>query len=62
MYLCKELSTNGCIEWIAYEPPQTIMEQLAISVNDAGSLTLSICSLILLAYVGGLIGRSMLQI
>lgn len=63
MFLCNEVGIDdSCIEWVAYEPPQTIMEQLAISVSDAGSLTLAICTLILLGYVGGLIGRSMLQI
>ena len=59
MYVCQQLDDSGnCIHWIEYTP---ILEALAISKQDAGLLTLAICSLMIVGFVAGLMGRMMLE-
>lgn len=59
MYVCQTVENNVCIQWVEQSP--SVLDELAITREDAGALTLAICSLLVLAYIGGLIGRIMLQ-
>ena len=59
MYTCQTLEGTVCTQWVEQSP--SVLDELAITREDAGGLTLAICSLLVLAYVGGLIGRIMLQ-
>lgn len=58
MYICKILIDNQCTEWVLYE---SILDTLAITVEDAQLITLAMVSLMLLAFVGGLIGKQLLN-
>lgn len=59
MYVCQTIENDVCIQWVEQSP--SVLETLAITRDDAGALALAICSLLVLAYVGGLIGRVMFQ-
>lgn len=59
MYICKTLIDNQCTEWVVYE--SILLDTLAITLEDAQLITLAIVSLMLLAFVGGLIGKQMLN-
>lgn len=59
MYICQQLDSAGnCIDWIEYTP---ILEALAISKEQAGLLALAICTLMLVGFVAGLMGKMMLE-
>lgn len=59
MYVCQTVLDNVCLEWVEQSP--SMLEALAITREDAATITIAICSLLILAFVGGLIGRIMLQ-
>lgn len=59
MYTCQTVENNVCIQWVEQSP--SMLDELAITREDAAAITIAICSLLVFAYVGGLIGRIMLQ-
>ena len=58
MYVCQTLEQQVCIEWVEQT---SLLDTLAITQEQAGALTLAICTLLVIAYIGGLIGKAMMQ-
>lgn len=60
MFVCQKLTTDGkeCLMWVEYTP---MLETLAISKQDATAITVAICSLMILGFVFGLLGKMLLK-
>ncbi len=58
MYVCQTLIDNVCYEWVEQT---SLLDTLAITKEDAAGLTIAICTLLVIAYIGGLIGKAMMQ-
>ncbi|WP_413190045.1 hypothetical protein [Psychrobacter sp. AT9] len=58
MYVCQTLVDNVCYEWVEQT---SLLDTLAITKESAAGLTIAICTLLVIAYIGGLIGKTMMQ-
>lgn len=60
MFVCQKLATDGitCVKWVEYTP---MLETLVISKQDAIAITVAICSLMILGFVFGLLGKMLLK-
>lgn len=60
MFVCQKLTTDGqqCLMWVEYTP---MLETLAISKEEATAITIAICSLMIVGFVFGLLGKQMLK-
>lgn len=60
MYVCQQLdkANNTCLVWVEYT---SILDTLAISTNQAYQLAGAMIGLMLLGWVGGIIGRILIK-
>ena len=61
MYICSEIVDNVCTNWQKLDDTNVLLQSIAITPNDAYALSGAIISLLIMAFLGGLIGRLLLN-
>ena len=61
MYICSEIVDNVCTNWQKLDKTNVLVQSSAITPNDANALEGAITSLLIMAFLGGLIGRLLLN-
>lgn len=61
MYICSEIVDNVCTNWQKLDDTNVLLQSIAITPNDAYALAGAITSLLIMAFLGGLIGRLLLN-
>ncbi len=61
MYICSEIVDNVCTNWQKLDDTNVLLQSIAITPNDAYALAGAIISLLIMAFLGGLIGRLLLN-